>query len=140
MEYDVEQLKETPDGLNHAQAGWYTFDRNQTDATLEDLTWNDCGNGPEPTDDGVDGPFTSEADARDFWVREVIECHDGSDAAMGTLTWNEWERETGLTRDEIRSLCPAFSPADFAGCLDADAVIDAYNDRWVAAIAKATGK
>jgi len=43
--------------------GWYTVDRTVTDSEPVDWCWNDRGNGPEVTQDGVDGPFATKAEA-----------------------------------------------------------------------------
>jgi hypothetical protein len=39
------------------------YDLDVTDATFDDLSWNNRGNGPEPTHGGVTGPFASELEA-----------------------------------------------------------------------------
>lgn len=40
--------------------GWYW---SETDFDLDDCVWRDLGNGPQIADDGIWGPFATEAEA-----------------------------------------------------------------------------
>lgn len=64
MNWEIVELKRTR--LNELMAGFYAVDREQTDTSASDWCWNDRGNGPEVTKDGVFGPFSTEHDAREF--------------------------------------------------------------------------
>lgn len=59
---EVEATEQNSDEI----VGWYVADRLETLACSAEWTWNNRGNGPEITTDGVYGPFRTERAAEEY--------------------------------------------------------------------------
>lgn len=136
-DYDFEELAENADGTNRAMAGWYVFDRRQTDATLDTLTWNDRGNGPEPTAGGVCGPFRTEVDARGSVAPPGIRGEIATLLDMGVpleqIVVNDgddrWGQTCATTREAAQSLVDEWKRD---GCDESASVGDLQTaDEWL---------